>query len=200
MYLPIDELINKCGRQFIVDLLPRLFININTASAEDKPSMIDYDYNSLKLSSPLLSLADTNIDTNTNNNNGFSQKYLQEHYTDINTIISLFCYCKGEIDISSFDYVVFSYLGNFIVRYKNQDTVKNLIGKALYLDIQTVRIALVDEYTEKTWNKYYVFFNKGVKYVGGLFALGFAFRFCHQNIFNIFNSFNIFNNRQLIGN
>ena len=111
MYLPIDKLINKCGRQFIVDLLPRLFININTASAEDKPSMIDYDYNSLKLSSPLLSLADTNTNTNTNNNNGFSQKYLQEHYTDINTIISLFCYCKGEIDISSFDYVVFSYLG-----------------------------------------------------------------------------------------
>ena len=200
MYLPIDKLINKCGRQFIVDLFPRLFININTASAEDKPSMIDYDYNSLKLSSPLLSLADTNTNTNTNNNNGFSQKYLQEHYTDINTIISLFCYCKGEIDISSFDYVVFSYLGNFIVRYKNQDTVKNLIGKALYLDIQTVRIAVVDEYTEKTWNKYYVFFNKGVKYVGGLFALGFAFRFCHQNIFKIFNSFNIFNNRQLIGN
>ena len=202
MYLPIDELINKCGRQFIVDLLPRLFININTASAEDKPAMIDYHYNGVKLTSPLLSLADTNIDTNTNtnNNNGFSQKYLQEHYTDINTIISLFCYCKGEIDISSFDYVVFSYLGNFIVRYKNQDTVKNLIGKALYLDIQTVRIALVDEYTEKTWNKYYVFFNKGVKYVGGLFIFGFAFRFFHQNIFNVFNGFNCYNKTQLIGN
>ena len=57
MYLPIDELINKCGKQFIVDLLPKLFININTASAEDKSSMIDYHYNGVKLTSPLLSLA-----------------------------------------------------------------------------------------------------------------------------------------------
>lgn len=193
MYLPIDELINKCGRQFIVDLLPRLFININTDSAEDKPVMIDYHYNGLKLTSPLLSLADTNI--NTNNNKGLSQKYLQEHYSDINTIINLFCYCKGEIDISSFDYVVFSYLGDFIVRYKNKNTAYQPIGKSLYLDIQSVRIALVDEYTEKTWNKYYVFFNKGLKYVGGLLIFGFAFRFFHQNIFNIFNGHN---NRQLI--
>ena len=198
MYLPIDELINKCGRQFIVDLLPRLFININTASAEDKPAMIDYHYNGVKLTSPLLSLADTNIDTN--NNKGLSQQYLQEHYTDINTIINLFCYCKGEIDISSFDYVVFSYLGDFIVRYKNKNTANQPIGKSLYLDIQSVRIALVDEYTEKTWNKYYVFFNKGVKYVGGLFIFGFAFRFFHQNIFNVFNGFNCYNKTQLIGN
>ena len=198
MYLPIDELINKCGRQFIVDLLPRLFIDINTASAEDKTAMIDYDYNGLKLTSPLLSLAATNI--NTNNNKGLSPKYLQEHYSDINTIINLFCYCKGEIDISSFDYVVFSYIGDFIVRYKNQNTANQPIGKSLYLDIQSVRIALVDEYTEKTWNKYYVFFNKGVKYVGGLFIFGFAFRFFHQNIFNVFNGFNCYNKRQLIGN
>jgi hypothetical protein len=206
MYLPIDQLINKCGSQSIVELLPKLFIDINTASAEEKTALIDSDYNNFKLNSPLISLLDTNINTNTNkninNNKGLSQQYLQEHYNDINTIISLFFNSKDELDIDSFDYIVFSYLGDFIVRYKNQYTANQPIGKSLYLDIQSVRIALVDEYTEKTWNKYYVFFNKGIKYVGGLFVLGFAFRFFHQNIFNGFNGFNIFNgynNRRMIG-
>ena len=161
MYLPVNELINKCGSQSIVELLPRLFIDINTASAEEKTALIDSDYNNFKLNSPLISLLDTN--TNTNNNKCFSQQYLQDHYDDINTIISLFCNSKDELDIASFDYIVFSYLGNFIVRYKNQDTANQPIGKSLYLDIQSVRIALIDEYTEKTWNKYYVFFNKGIK-------------------------------------
>jgi hypothetical protein len=190
MYLPVNELINKCGSQSIVELLPKLFIDINTASAEEKTALIDSDYNNFKLNSPLISLLDTNTNTNTNNNKGFSQQYLQDHYDDINTIISLFCNSKDELDIDSFDYIVFSYLGNFIVRYKNQDTANQPIGKSLYLDIQSVRIALIDEYTEKTWNKYYVFFNKGIKYVGGLFVFGFAFRFFYQ----IFH-----NNRQMIG-
>ena len=115
--------------------------------------------------------------------------------SDINTIISLFCNSRDEIDIASFDYIVFSYLGDFIVRYKNQDTANQPIGKSLYLDIQSVRIALIDEYTEKTWNKYYVFFNKGIKYVGGLFVFGFAFRFFYQNFHNVFNGYN---NRRMI--
>ena len=46
------------------------------------------------------------------------QQYLQDHYDDINTIISLFCNSRDELDIASFDYIVFSYLGDFIVRYK----------------------------------------------------------------------------------
>ena len=182
MYLPIDQLINKCGRQFIVDLLPKLFININTASAEDKPSLIDSDYNGLNLSFPLLSLADTNTNTNTNTN---KLSYLHEHYADIRTIISLFHDCKDELDISSFDYIVFSYLGDFIVRYKNQETAKSHIGKSLYLDIQSVRIALVDEHTERTWNKYYNLFNYTVKYVGGLFVFGFTFNFVRHNFYNM---------------
>ena len=195
MYLPVNQLINKCGSQSIIELLPRLFIDINTASAEEKRALIDSDYNNFKLNSPLISLLDTNTNTNTNNNKGFSQQYLQDHYDDINTIISLFCNSRDELDIASFDYIVFSYLGDFIVRYKNQDTANQPIGKSLYLDIQSVRIALIDEYTEKTWNKYYVFFNKGIKYVGGLFVFGIAFRFFYQNFHNVFNGYN---NRRMI--
>ena len=195
MYLPVNQLINKCGSQSIIELLPRLFIDINTASAEEKTGLIDSDYNNFISNTPLLSLLDTNTNTNTNNNKGLSQQYLQDHYDDINTIISLFCNSRDEIDIASFDYIVFSYLGDFIVRYKNQDTANQPIGKSLYLDIQSVRIALIDEYTEKTWNKYYVFFNKGIKYVGGLFVFGFAFRFFYQNFHNVFNGYN---NRRMI--
>ena len=200
MYLPVNQLINKCGSQYIVELLPKLFIDINTASAEEKRALIDSDYNNFKLNSPLISLLDTNTNTNKNKNNNkcFSQQYLQDHYDDINTIISLFCNSRDEIDIASFDYIVFSYLGDFIVRYKNPDTANQPIGKSLYLDIQSVRIALIDEYTEKTWNKYYVFFNKGIKYVGGLFVFGFAFRFFYQNFHNVFNGYNGFNNRRMI--
>jgi hypothetical protein len=196
MYLPIDQLINKCDRTFIVDLLPRLFIDINTASAEEKTALIDSDYNNFKLNTHLISILDTNTNTNTTNKNCLNQQYLQVHYNDINSIISLFCNSKDEVDIDSFDYIVFSYLGNFIVRYKNQDTANQPIGKSLYLDIQSVRIALIDEYTEKTWNKYYIFFNKGIKYVGGLFVFGFAFNFIRHNFYNVVNVNNI---RQLIG-
>ena len=68
MYLPVNQLINKCGSQSIIELLPKLFIDINTASAEEKTALIDSDYNNFKLNSPLISLLDTNTNTNTNTN------------------------------------------------------------------------------------------------------------------------------------
>jgi hypothetical protein len=170
-YLPIDQLIKKCGRQYIVDLIPSLFIQINTASAKDKTALFDYTYvgNTLNTIPNMYSYIQQDITS--------KQQHIKEHLDDIQTIINI-CYdCKQELDIASFDYVVFSYLGDFTVKYENQVSDYKSSGKSLYLDIQAVRIALVDENIRQQWDKYYSIFNTGIKFLGGLFLFRFTYNY-----------------------
>jgi hypothetical protein len=176
-YLPIDQLISKCGRQFIIDMLPSLFIEINTYSAKDKTALFDYTY----LGKSLNKIPD--LETYIKQGVTSKQEHVKEHLEDIQTIIDIFSECKDKSNIDIYDYVVFSYLGDFTVKYENQvSDYKNpdkslYFGKSLYLDIQAVRIALIDEIIRRQWTGYYNIFNTGIKYIGGLILFKFSYSY-----------------------
>lgn len=169
-YLPIDELIKKCGRQYITDMLLYLSIEINTSSAKDREGLFNYSYIGSSL---------TNIPTMEDyikQSSSSKQEHIKEHLEDIQTIINIFPECKNKCIIQNYDYVVFSYLGDFIVKYENQVGLSSS-GKSLYFDIQSVRIALIDEIIRKQWIGYYSMFNYGFKFIGGLFLFRFAYNY-----------------------
>jgi len=169
-YLPIDQLITKCGRQFMIDMLPSLFIEINTSSAKDKTALFDYTYNGQFLNKI------PDMETYIKQGITSKQDHIREHLEDIQTIIDIFSECKDKLNIDNYDYVVFSYLGDFTVKYENQAQLGSS-GKSLYLDIQAVRIALVDDMIRKQWNNYYSIFNSGIKYIAGFFLFKFGYNY-----------------------
>jgi hypothetical protein len=170
-YLPIDQLISKCGRQFIVDMLPILFIEINTSSAKDNTALFDYTYidNSLNKIPDMESYIKQGVTS--------KQQHIKEHIEDIQTIIDIFSECKDKINIHNYDYVVMSYLGDFTVKYENQISDYKNSGKSLYLDIQAVRIALIDEIIRRQWSGYYSIFNFGIKYISGIFLFRIGYNY-----------------------
>lgn len=176
-YLPIGQLINRCGRQFMIDMLPSLFIEINTYSAKDKTSLFDYTY----IGNSLNKIPD--LETYIKQDISSKEQHIKEHLEDIQTIIDIFSECKDKICIDNYNYVVFSYLGDFTVKYENQVGLGSS-GKSLYLDIQAVRIALIDEIIRKQWIGYYSLFNIGIKYITGLFL----FRIGYNYLGNYFYS------------
>lgn len=184
-YLPIDQLINRCGRQFMIDMLPSLFIKINTYSAKDKTALFDYTY----VGNSLNKIPD--LETYIKQDFTSKEQHIKEHMEDIQTIIDIFSECKDKMSIDNYDYVVFSYLGDFTVKYENQAGLgTGTSGKSLYLDIQAVRISLIDEIIRRQWTSYYSIFNTGIKYIGGLIL----FRFGYNYLGNYFYSM-----RKMIG-
>jgi hypothetical protein len=178
MYSTIDELIHKCGRQYITNLLPSLFIKINTSSAEDKTALFDLEYDdNSEWNSVLTTLNNQKVDC--------GSIYIKDHLNDIKNIVDILGHCKKELNIEKYDYIIFSYLGDYIVRYKNQNKVSRWRQQALYLDIQSVRIALIDENIRQTWQKYYLFFNNGFKFITGYVALRFIFGLFNYNIYSV---------------
>jgi len=170
-YLSIDQLISKCGRQFIIDMLPSLFIEINTSSAKDKTALFDYTYIDKSLNKI------PNLETYIKQGITSKQEHVKEHLEDIQTIIDIFSECKDKSNIDIYDYLVFSYLGDFTVKYENQVSDYKHSGKSLYLDIQAVRIALIDEIIRRQWTGYYNIFNTGIKYIGGLILFKFSYSY-----------------------
>lgn len=176
-YLPIDQLISRCGRQFMIDMLPSLFIEINTYSAKDKTALFEYTY----IGNSLNKIPD--METYIKQGVTSKEQHIKEHMDDIQTIIDIFSECKDKMSIDNYDYVVFSYLGDFTVKYENQVQIGSS-GKSLYLDIQAVRIALIDEIIRRQWTSYYSIFNIGIKYIAGLFL----FRIGYNYLGNYFYS------------
>ena len=178
MYSTIDELIHRCGRQYITNLLPSLFIKINTSSAEEKIPIFEFDYDdNSEWNSVLTTLNNQTV--------GCTCIHIKEHINDIYSIVDILGHCKKELNIKKYDYIIFSYLGDDIVRYKNQNKDSRFRKQALYLDIQAVRIALIDENIRQTWQKYYTFFNNGFKFITGYVALKFIFGLFNYNIYSI---------------
>jgi hypothetical protein len=166
MYSSIDNLVYQCGQSFIVDLLPSLFTKIDTTSAEEKEAIMDFDYNGSLISTynDISNYAEQNLkDTNI--------KIIFDTMYDLTTVINLCNECKSKstIDIETVDYIVISNLGHFNVRCKNVNSVNNQFKKSLYLDMQSVRIALIDEQTRRTWERYSKMFRNGAKIFCGYF-------------------------------
>ena len=163
----IDDLIQQCGRQNAISILPGLFIKINTSSAKEKKPMIEYDYEGVfSISSFTLTniLIQELIQQNTRDN-----KHLTKMLEDLVSIVALFYDSRNSIDVSDVDYIVISYLGDFQLRFKNTTSIDKPYGKALYLDTQSLRIALIDEHTMQIWKRNYMVFRTGVKVIGGYF-------------------------------
>jgi hypothetical protein len=78
------------------------------------------------------------------------------------------------IDKAMYDSVVISYLGEKHLRFKNKSDKK--FGKTLYLDVQTVRIALTDMQTQQTVSR---IFGTGLKLCIGTVL----FSFFHMHYF-----------------
>ena len=163
----IDQLITYCGRQFAVDLIPSLFIKISTASAEEKKVLIDFEYNNKNM--PTFTFISDVIKTESTKN-----KHMVDILSDLTTIMRLFEEFNTNIDINNVDYIVISYLGDFQLRFKNLASKEEPFGKALYLDIQTVRIALIDEQIRRKWLYSYSIFRNGLVFFSGYFV----FKYC----------------------
>jgi hypothetical protein len=118
--MSLQYLINKCGKDTVIKLLPSLFITVDTDKIDTKNIICDNYY----YINP-----QTNIDCE-----------------NIESIVALFD--EIAIDKSMVDSVVISYLGEKHFRFKTGSD--NKFGKTLYLDVQAVRIALTDLLTEQT--------------------------------------------------
>ena len=188
----IDKLITYCGRQFAIDLIPSLFIKISTASAEEKKVLIDFEYNNKNdgIGMPTFTFIRDVINTES-----FKNKHMNDILSDLTTVMRLFEEFKADIDIDNVDYIVFSYLGDFQLRFKNLASKEEPFGKTLYLDIQTVRIALIDEQIHRKWLYSYSIFRNGLAFFSGYFV----FKYCANYMGVGLKWFSGWNFRKLIG-
>jgi hypothetical protein len=154
--MSIKNLIEKCGKQNVLKVLPGLFIMVDTEKIEKNKLLYDTDYFA-NSHDTLYKNLDT-IDYNT--------------ICDVVPIMDLFH--EIAIDKAMVDSVVITYLGQNCIRYKNLS--EKQYGKSLYLDMHAVRIALTDMQTEQTVRRY---FGTGLKLCVGAFF----FSFLHRNHF-----------------
>jgi hypothetical protein len=165
--MSIKSLIEKCGKENVVSLLPSLFIMISTKKIEKNQLLCDNDY----FVNPQQS-----IDALYNNLH-LTDDYekLVETIHDIAPILELFH--EIAIDKAMVDSVIITYLGKSCVRYKNKSE-KNF-GKSLYLDVHAVRIALTDMQTEQTVCR---FIGNGFKLCVGAFLFSILHKHTSWNL------------------
>jgi hypothetical protein len=130
----MNQLIEKTGKSKVVDLLPSLFITIDTNNFKETEIM--YDYQGL-------------VPNTISIINDFAKHNLKDFtgtIYDVCPIVEL----MNEITLPpNVDCLYISYLGKHVVRMKNAETDH---GKSLYLDAHTVRIALTDMKTQQFAN------------------------------------------------
>ena len=124
----MNQLIEKIGKNKVVELLPSLFITVDTNKFEEKDIL--YDYQGLVPNT--LSII-----------NDFA-KYNMKDFTgtiyDVVPIVELI----NDLALPAADCIFVSYMGNYVVRMKKN---RYTHGKSLYLDAHAVRIALTDMQT-----------------------------------------------------
>ena len=133
----MNQLIEKIGKSRVVDLLPSLFITIDTNKFEE--SQLMYDYKDLVPStfSAINEFAKHNM------------KDFTETIYDIVPIVELINDLPN-VAAADIDCIYVSYLGKYVVRMKNNGSNH---GKSLYLDVHTVRIAMTDMQTQQIVNR-----------------------------------------------
>ena len=133
----MNQFIEKNEKSRVVDLLPSLFITIDTNKFKESELM--YDYKDL-------------VPTTISVINDFA-KHNIKNFTgtiyDIAPIVELINEIPANKLPSNIDCIFVSYLGKYIVQMKNTGTNH---GKSLYLDVHTVRIALTDMQTQNYVN------------------------------------------------
>ena len=174
--MQIKQLIEKCGKSKVIDILPSLFITIDTDKIKDSDIVCDNDYivnpNGTTEALYIQFKNSNGTFTQLYNKNVTTQNYKKmiETMCDITPIVELFN--EIEIDKASVDSVIISYLGKNSIRYKNNSEKK--VGKSLYLDVHAVRIALIDMQTKQTVCR---IFGNGLKICVGAFLFSFLYRY-----------------------
>lgn len=130
----MNQFIEKNGKSRVVDLLPSLFISIDTNKYEKKEIIYD-----CQTTFPYI--------------NEFAKHNIKDFtgtIYDIAPIVELINEIPANKLPSNIDCIFVSYLGKYIVQMKNTGTNH---GKSLYLDVHTVRIALTDMQTYQVVNR-----------------------------------------------
>ncbi len=153
----IQNLIDKCGKKKVINLLPSLFITVDSDKIETYNVICENDY----FINP-----QTTVDELYKNIYVDNYENMIEIIHNIAPIVELFH--EIAIDKAMVDSVVISYLGKKHIRFKNRSDKK--FGKTLYLDVQALRIALTDMQTEQTARKY---IRNGIKICAGAFIFSF---------------------------
>ena len=167
--MSLQYLIDKCGKQKVINLLPSLFITIDTKKVDTENIICENDYfiNPKSTVDALYILFKSEYADNYEN--------MIEIIHNLAPIVELFH--EMAIDKAMYDSVVISYLGKKHLRFKNKSDKK--FGKTLYLDVQTVRIALTDMQTKQTVSRY---FGNGLKLCLGTVLFSFFHRHYFDNI------------------
>jgi hypothetical protein len=147
-------------------LLPSLFITVDTEKVDTKNIICENDY-FINPQNVVNALYKSEYADNYEN--------MIEIIHNLEPIVVLFH--EMAIDKAMYDAVVISYLGKKHLRFKNKSDKK--FGKTLYLDVQTVRIALTDMQTKQTVSK---IFGNGLKFCIGTVIFSFFHRHYFDNI------------------
>jgi hypothetical protein len=155
--MSLQYLIDKCGKQKVINLLPSLFITIDTENVDTENIICENDY----FINP-----QNVVDALYKNEYANNYENMIEIIHNLAPIVEMFH--EMAIDKAMYDSVVISYLGKKHLRFKNKSDKK--FGKTLYLDVQTVRIALTDMQTKQTVS---TIFGTGLKLCVGTLLFSF---------------------------
>ena len=131
----MNQLIDKIGKSKVLDLLPSLFITIDTNKFEESELM--YDYKDL-------------VPSTFSAINDFVKHNLKDFTGTIYDVVPIVELINDLPSTADVDCIYVSYLGKHVVRMKNNGSNH---GKSLYLDVQTVRIAMTDMQTCQVVNR-----------------------------------------------
>jgi len=132
----MNQLIEKIGKSRVVELLPSLFITIDTNKFEESKLM--YDYKDL-------------VPSTFSDINEYSKHNMKDFTETIYDVVPIVELINDLPDVASnIDCIYVSYLGKYVVRMKNNGSNH---GKSLYLDAHTVRIAITDMQTYQVVNR-----------------------------------------------
>ena len=132
----MNQLIEKIGKSRVVELLPSLFITIDTNKFEE--SQLMYDYKDL-------------VPSTFSAINEFSKHNMKDFTETIYDVVPIVELINDLPAVASnIDCIYVSYLGKYVVRMKNNGSNH---GKSLYLDAHTVRIAITDMQTYQVVNR-----------------------------------------------
>jgi hypothetical protein len=159
-YETLPDLVEKIGDKFIINKLATYIIDIDTDKALNSIHAFDFDFDfekdtmvpiidSLKQNSQFTKLDDKN-----------------EILYALGLIDKILNYCL--IDFTNVDYFLISNAGKYHVRLAIKPEKKKNTGNTIYLDIQCIRIAIIDELVTNKINNVYNILDYGTQ--GAIFA------------------------------
>lgn len=185
MYETIPSLVKSktIGDQFLIKNMASYIITIDTFSAINKQA---FDF--------IVCDSSTHVSDALKNNEKFSSLDINNEVIYVIEFLD-----KCNINYSKFDYLVISNAGKYNVRclisnvnniYDKTSDHDQTYGRSLYLDIQSIRIALIEQNIIMRYNNCYRIFNYGIKTCCGYFVFKYLCNDFYQNTIcvNLFSS------------